>query len=94
MAYNYYLKAAQRGHIRGAIQVADIWNTGISGLVNRRPSDAVLLVTHPLMYFTSHFFSPISYFEISFHMTAGGSSGQLNTMDTWAASYGKPWIPI
>ncbi|CAK6968947.1 protein sel-1 homolog 3 [Scomber scombrus] len=44
MAYKYYLKAAQRGNIRGAIQVADIWNTGISGLVNRRPSDAVLWV--------------------------------------------------
>lgn len=42
MAYKYYLKAAERGHIRGAIQLADIWTTGIPGFVNRRPEDAVL----------------------------------------------------
>ncbi|XP_026220917.1 protein sel-1 homolog 3 [Anabas testudineus] len=44
MAYKYYLKSAERGHIRGAIQLADIWTTGIPGLVNRRPLDAVLWV--------------------------------------------------
>eukprot|EP00064_Thunnus_orientalis_P015768 superscaffoldBa00002988_g15827 len=44
MAYKYYLKSAERGHIRGAILVADIWNTGIPRLVNRRPSDAILWV--------------------------------------------------
>ncbi|XP_029965139.1 protein sel-1 homolog 3 isoform X2 [Salarias fasciatus] len=42
MAYKYYLKSAERGHIRGAVQLADIWITGIPGLVRRRPSDAVL----------------------------------------------------
>ncbi|KAK2846785.1 hypothetical protein Q5P01_009784 [Channa striata] len=42
MAYKYYLKSAERGHIRAAIQLADIWTVGIPGLVNRRPSDAVL----------------------------------------------------
>lgn len=42
MAYKYYLKSAERGHIRGAVQLADIWITGIPGLVQRRPSDAVL----------------------------------------------------
>ncbi|XP_034557622.1 protein sel-1 homolog 3 [Notolabrus celidotus] len=44
MAYQYYLKSAQRGHIRGAVQLADIWTTGIPGHVDRRPSDAVLWV--------------------------------------------------
>ncbi|KAM8767898.1 LOW QUALITY PROTEIN: protein sel-1 homolog 3 [Acanthopagrus schlegelii] len=44
MAYQYYLKSAERGHIRGAVQLADIWTTGIPGRVNRRPSDAVLWV--------------------------------------------------
>lgn len=42
MAYQYYLKSAERGHIRGAVQIADIWTTGMPGYVNRRPSDAVL----------------------------------------------------
>ncbi|XP_061916407.1 protein sel-1 homolog 3 isoform X1 [Entelurus aequoreus] len=42
MAYKYYLKAAERGHIRGAAEVANIWSTGIPGHVTRRPSDAVL----------------------------------------------------
>ncbi|XP_040929298.1 protein sel-1 homolog 3 isoform X2 [Betta splendens] len=41
-AYEYYRKSAERGHIRGAVQLADIWTTGIPGLVARRPSDAVL----------------------------------------------------
>nr|XP_057936867.1 protein sel-1 homolog 3 isoform X2 [Doryrhamphus excisus] len=41
-AYKYYLKAAERGHIRGAVEVANIWSTGIHGRVTRRPSDAVL----------------------------------------------------
>ncbi|XP_044057683.1 protein sel-1 homolog 3 isoform X2 [Siniperca chuatsi] len=44
MAYQYYLKSAERGHIRGAIHLADIWTTGIPGHINRRPSDAVLWV--------------------------------------------------
>lgn len=42
MAYKYYLKSAERGHINGAVQLADIWTTGIPGHVNRRPVDAVL----------------------------------------------------
>uniref|UniRef100_A0A3P8SK97 Si:dkey-24p1.6 n=1 Tax=Amphiprion percula TaxID=161767 RepID=A0A3P8SK97_AMPPE len=41
MAYKYYLKSAQRGHIRGATFLANIWTTGMPGFVNRRPSDAV-----------------------------------------------------
>ncbi|TDH14660.1 hypothetical protein EPR50_G00022620 [Perca flavescens] len=44
MAYQYYLKSAERGHIRGAIHLASIWTTGIPGRVNRHPSDAVLWV--------------------------------------------------
>ncbi|KAM9359356.1 protein sel-1 homolog 3 [Symphorus nematophorus] len=44
MAYQYYLKSAERGHIRGALQLADIWTTGIPGRVRRRPSDAILWV--------------------------------------------------
>ncbi|XP_029923078.1 protein sel-1 homolog 3 [Myripristis murdjan] len=44
MAYKYYLKSAGRGHISGAIHLADMWTTGIPGYVNRRPSDAVLWV--------------------------------------------------
>ncbi|XP_035536148.1 protein sel-1 homolog 3 [Morone saxatilis] len=44
MAYRYYLKSAERGHIRGAIQLAEMWTTGIPGHINRRPSDAVLWV--------------------------------------------------
>ncbi|XP_047449523.1 protein sel-1 homolog 3 [Mugil cephalus] len=42
MAYRHYLRSAERGHIRGAVLLADIWTTGIPGLVNRHPSDAVL----------------------------------------------------
>lgn len=42
MAYEYYLKAAERGHIRGAISLAEVWTTGIAGLVIRRPADAIL----------------------------------------------------
>ncbi|KAI4815468.1 hypothetical protein KUCAC02_005612 [Chaenocephalus aceratus] len=42
MAYQYYLKSAERGHIRGAVQLASYWTTGIPGQVNRRPSEAVL----------------------------------------------------
>ncbi|XP_054650974.1 protein sel-1 homolog 3 [Dunckerocampus dactyliophorus] len=41
-AYKYYLKAAERGHVRGAAEVANIWSTGIPGRVTRRPSDAVI----------------------------------------------------
>ncbi|XP_071781443.2 protein sel-1 homolog 3 [Centroberyx gerrardi] len=42
MAYKYYLKSAERGHISGAIQLAEMWTTGITGHVERRPSHAVL----------------------------------------------------
>ncbi|KAM6960529.1 protein sel-1 homolog 3 [Aplochiton taeniatus] len=42
MAYKYYLKSAERGHINGAIQLADIWTTGIPGHVKRQPLGAVL----------------------------------------------------
>lgn len=48
MAYRYYLKSAERGHIRGAIHLASIWTTGLPGCVHRRPSDALLLATDPL----------------------------------------------
>ncbi|CAJ1065052.1 protein sel-1 homolog 3 [Xyrichtys novacula] len=44
MAYQYFLKSAQRGHIRGAVKLAETWTTGIPGRVDRRPSDAVLWV--------------------------------------------------
>ncbi|XP_037533798.1 protein sel-1 homolog 3 [Nematolebias whitei] len=44
VAYNYYWKSANRGHIRGGVLLADIWTTGIPGFVERRPSDAVLWV--------------------------------------------------
>ncbi|XP_032358274.1 protein sel-1 homolog 3 [Etheostoma spectabile] len=44
MAYQYYLKSAERGHISGAVHLASIWTTGIPGRVNRHPSDAVLWV--------------------------------------------------
>ncbi|XP_057694074.1 protein sel-1 homolog 3-like [Corythoichthys intestinalis] len=42
MAFQYFLKAAKQGHIRGAVEVAGIWSTGLSGRVSRSPSDAVL----------------------------------------------------
>ncbi|XP_060928555.1 protein sel-1 homolog 3 [Limanda limanda] len=44
MAYKYYLKSAERGHIRGALLLADAWTTGLPGFVSRRPADAVLWV--------------------------------------------------
>ncbi|XP_035009706.2 protein sel-1 homolog 3 [Hippoglossus stenolepis] len=44
MAYKYYRKSAERGHIRGALLLADVWTTGLPGFVSRRPSDAVLWV--------------------------------------------------
>ncbi|XP_013888276.1 protein sel-1 homolog 3 isoform X2 [Austrofundulus limnaeus] len=44
VAYSYYWKSANRGHIRGGILLASIWTTGIPGFVERRPSDAVLWV--------------------------------------------------
>ncbi|KAM3875095.1 protein sel-1 homolog 3 [Diretmus argenteus] len=44
MAYKYYLKSAERGHISGAIHLAEMWTTGIIGHVERRPTDAVLWV--------------------------------------------------
>ncbi|XP_062873403.1 protein sel-1 homolog 3 [Trichomycterus rosablanca] len=43
-AYKYFLKSAQRGHINGGIELADIWSRGIPGFVARHPSDAVLWV--------------------------------------------------
>lgn len=52
MAYQYYLKSAERGHIRGGIQLADVWITGIPGRVTRRPADAVLSATSLVIYFT------------------------------------------
>ncbi|KAG9348491.1 hypothetical protein JZ751_002227 [Albula glossodonta] len=42
VAYTYYLKSAQRGHIDGAIRLAEVWNRGIPGLVKRLPLDAVV----------------------------------------------------
>ncbi|XP_076002630.1 protein sel-1 homolog 3 [Genypterus blacodes] len=42
MAFKYYMKAAEREHITGAVHVANFWTTGISGHVNRRVSDAIL----------------------------------------------------
>lgn len=42
LAYKYYMKAAERGHIRGAVSLAEVWTTGIAGLVGRRPEDALL----------------------------------------------------
>uniref|UniRef100_A0A3Q2CCQ0 Protein sel-1 homolog 3-like n=1 Tax=Cyprinodon variegatus TaxID=28743 RepID=A0A3Q2CCQ0_CYPVA len=44
VAYKYYLKSAERAHLRGAVSLADVWATGIPGYVARRPSDAVLWV--------------------------------------------------
>ncbi|KAJ8280153.1 hypothetical protein GJAV_G00051150 [Gymnothorax javanicus] len=41
-AYTYYLKSADRGHIVGAIRLAEAWSRGIPGLVDRQPMDAVL----------------------------------------------------
>uniref|UniRef100_A0A3Q2GAP8 Protein sel-1 homolog 3-like n=1 Tax=Cyprinodon variegatus TaxID=28743 RepID=A0A3Q2GAP8_CYPVA len=41
VAYKYYLKSAERAHLRGAVSLADVWATGIPGYVARRPSDAV-----------------------------------------------------
>ncbi|XP_060753754.1 protein sel-1 homolog 3 isoform X2 [Neoarius graeffei] len=43
-AYQYFLKSAQRGHIDGGIELAEIWSRGIPGYVVRQPSDAVLWV--------------------------------------------------
>ncbi|XP_066533515.1 protein sel-1 homolog 3 [Hoplias malabaricus] len=41
-AYKYFLKSAQRGHINGGIELAEIWSRGIPDYVARHPSDAVL----------------------------------------------------
>ncbi|XP_060744418.1 protein sel-1 homolog 3 [Tachysurus vachellii] len=43
-AYKYFLKSAQRGHINGGIELAEIWSQGIPGYVVRHPSNAVLWV--------------------------------------------------
>lgn len=45
VAYKFYLKSAERGHLRAAVFLADVWATGIPGYVERRPSDAVSLAT-------------------------------------------------
>ncbi|KAK0152726.1 Protein sel-1 3 [Merluccius polli] len=42
MAYKYYLKSAQRGHVTGAIHLSEMWTSGIPGRLQRRPADAVL----------------------------------------------------
>ncbi|CAL8352722.1 unnamed protein product [Lota lota] len=42
MAYKYYLKSAQRGHVTGAIHLSEMWTSGIPGRLQRRPVDAVL----------------------------------------------------
>uniref|UniRef100_A0AAV2J577 Ion transport domain-containing protein n=1 Tax=Knipowitschia caucasica TaxID=637954 RepID=A0AAV2J577_KNICA len=43
LAYQYFLKSADRGHIKAATQVAMIWTTGIPARVDRRPLEAVKL---------------------------------------------------
>ncbi|KAK7883333.1 hypothetical protein WMY93_029507 [Mugilogobius chulae] len=43
LAYEYFLKSSNRGHIKAANQVAEFWTTGISEYVDRRPLDAVRL---------------------------------------------------
>lgn len=66
-AYQYYLKSAERGQIRGAVHLADIWTTGIPGRVNRRPEDAVLLATSLYISFTSYiWFSFMSWLTCHF----------------------------
>lgn len=73
MAYQYYLKSAERGHIRGAVQLADIWTTGIPGRVNRRPSDAVLLVTALFLFYHITYMTFLNVVtEMSLYLTAGG----------------------
>ncbi|XP_062408605.1 protein sel-1 homolog 3 [Sardina pilchardus] len=42
MAYHYFLKSAQRGHVDGAITVAELWHKGIPSHISRRPNHAVL----------------------------------------------------
>ncbi|XP_031429173.1 protein sel-1 homolog 3 [Clupea harengus] len=42
MAYHYFLKSAQRGHVDGAINLAEIWNQGLPNQMMRRPEHAVL----------------------------------------------------
>ncbi|XP_024910994.1 protein sel-1 homolog 3, partial [Cynoglossus semilaevis] len=42
MAYKYYLKSAERGHIRGTVLLSEFLITGLPGSVDRRPSEAVL----------------------------------------------------
>ncbi|XP_046891587.1 protein sel-1 homolog 3 isoform X2 [Hypomesus transpacificus] len=41
-AYQYYQKSAQRGHVDGAIQLANVWTMGLRGHIQRRPANAVL----------------------------------------------------
>ncbi|XP_041918997.1 protein sel-1 homolog 3 isoform X1 [Alosa sapidissima] len=42
MAYHYFLKSAQRGHVDGAITLAEVWNKGIPNHMSRLPNHAVL----------------------------------------------------
>ncbi|XP_041654291.1 protein sel-1 homolog 3 [Cheilinus undulatus] len=44
VAYLYYVKAAERGNIRGGILLAEILTTGIPGRINRHQPHAVLWV--------------------------------------------------
>uniref|UniRef100_A0A3B4A7M1 Uncharacterized protein n=1 Tax=Periophthalmus magnuspinnatus TaxID=409849 RepID=A0A3B4A7M1_9GOBI len=41
MYLQYFLKSANRGHIKAANQVAEIWTTGLPGYVDRKPLDAL-----------------------------------------------------
>lgn len=76
MAYQYYLKSAGRGHIKGAVLLANIWTTGIPGHVNRRPLDAVLLATYPFIYFMSRiWFSHVSCLKCLFNWLQVGEVG-------------------
>ncbi|KAJ0063446.1 hypothetical protein NL108_002757, partial [Boleophthalmus pectinirostris] len=43
LAYQFFLKAANRGHIKAANLVAEIWTTGLPAYVDRKPLDAVRL---------------------------------------------------
>ncbi|XP_040902663.1 protein sel-1 homolog 3 [Toxotes jaculatrix] len=91
MAYKYYLKSAERGNIRGALHLADIWTTGLPGYINRHPSDAVLWVKWAAehngylgsvlrkgldSYLRSDMFSSLLYFMMA--AEAGYAAAQFN----------------
>lgn len=61
MAYHYYLRSAQRGHVDGAIAVAEMWNRGLPNQMRRLPEQAVLYVLHVRT-------TDIVYFQISIHL--------------------------